>query len=106
MGSIGGCCVSLSDLAAFDATYDDLDGVVEFIRNIDTIRISYLIKEVGPGEYRASLRSKPPVRVDGIARAFDGGGHAYAAGLSYVGSVETFQSKLLAACEEELCRDS
>lgn len=105
-GAVGGCIVSLKDLEEFQASYEDLDGVVEFIRNIDTIRISYLIKEVGENEYRASLRSKPPVRVDEIAHQFDGGGHAYAAGLSFDGDLEEFQARLLAACEEAICKDS
>lgn len=105
-GAIGGCSVSLKNLEAFEASYEDLDGVVEFIRNIDTIKISYLIKEVGPNEYRASLRSKPPVRVDEIAHQFEGGGHKYAAGLSFDGDLDEFKSRLLAACEEAICKDS
>jgi phosphoesterase RecJ-like protein len=101
-GQVGGCSVSQEDLNQFQASYEDLDGVVEFIRNIETIRISYLIKEVGSNEFRASLRSKPPTRVDKIAHQFGGGGHAYAAGLSFSGSLKQFQDQLIRACEEAI----
>ena len=101
-GQVGGCSVSQQDLNQFQASSADLDGVVEFIRNIETIRISYLIKEVGKNEFRASLRSKPPTRVDKIAHQFDGGGHAYAAGCSFSGSLEQFQEQLILACGEAI----
>ncbi len=101
-GQIGGCSVTQKDLSQFQASYEDLDGVVEFIRNIETIRISYLIKEVGKNEFRASLRSKPPTRVDKIAHQFGGGGHAYAAGCSFTGSLTQFQEQLIRACEESI----
>ncbi|BES65281.1 bifunctional oligoribonuclease/PAP phosphatase NrnA [Gottschalkiaceae bacterium SANA] len=101
-GQVGGCSVSQENLNQFQASYEDLDGVVEFIRNIETVRISYLIKEVGTNEFRASLRSKPPTRVDKIAHQFGGGGHAYAAGLSFSGNLKQFQDQLIRACEEAI----
>ncbi len=58
---------------------DDLDGVVEFPRSIDGVRMALLFREVSQGRVKVSLRSVGSVDVAAFARRFGGGGHTKAA---------------------------
>lgn len=84
------------------ATIDDADGLVDYARSIKGVEIGVLIEE-RKGTLKASLRAKnPKFRVDQIAQAFGGGGHACAAGLNLEGtSMDAFKSSLFAKIEEQ-----
>lgn len=62
------------------ATYEDVDGLVEFVRNIEGIEVVALLKEMTSDRIKVSLRSKHQYDVSKIALAYGGGGHAKAAG--------------------------
>lgn len=69
----------------------DLDETEHFIDALRTVReshIAVLLKELSPGEYKGSLRSRGEVDVAAIAKALGGGGHARAAGFEMKGEVE------------------
>ena len=57
----------------------DIDGVVEFIREIKEVEISCVLKEYDDS-VKVSLRSKNDVDVSKISALFGGGGHKKAAG--------------------------
>lgn len=99
------CAGYLSDAMYSEsgATIDDADGLVEYARSIKGVEIGVLIEERN-GALKASLRAKnPKYRVDQIAQAFGGGGHACAAGLNLAGtSMEDFRSRLFAKIQEQL----
>ena len=59
---------------------DDLDGVVEFPRSIEGVRMALLFREVSQGRIKVSLRSVGDVDVAAFAKPFGGGGHTKAAG--------------------------
>lgn len=81
---------------------DDLEGVVEFPRSIEGVRMALLFREIASGRVKVSLRSVGSVDVAAFARPFGGGGHAKAAGLSLSGSLPDVQATLLAAAREYL----
>ena len=87
------------------ATIDDADGLVDYTRSIKGVEIGVLIEE-RKGALKASLRAKDPkFRVDQIAQAFGGGGHACAAGLNIEGaSIDTFKSQLFTKIEAQFSR--
>lgn len=62
------------------ATIEDSEGIVSFIRDIDTIEVACLLKEISENEIKVSLRSKEYVDVSKICIKFNGGGHKRAAG--------------------------
>ena len=64
---------------------DDLDGVVEFPRSIEGVRMALLFREVSQGRVKVSLRSVGNVDVAAFAKPFGGGGHTKAAGLALAG---------------------
>jgi len=80
------------------ATVDDSEGLVDYARSIDGVDIGILLENRG-GALKGSLRAKDPVfQVQQIAKQFNGGGHACAAGLNIEdSSIEEFMPKLLAA---------
>jgi phosphoesterase RecJ-like protein len=81
---------------------DDLDGVVEFPRSIEGVRMALLFREIAQGRVKVSLRSVGDVDVAAFAKAYGGGGHTKAAGLSLTGSLAEVQSIVLEAAREYL----
>jgi phosphoesterase RecJ-like protein len=86
----------------FGLTSDDLDGVVEYPRSVDGVRMALLFREVAAGRVKVSLRSVGSVDVAAFARQFGGGGHTKAAGLAVVGSLAEVQATVLAAARTYL----
>ena len=81
---------------------DDLDGVVEFPRSIEGVRMALLFREISQGRVKVSLRSVGDVDVAAFAKTYGGGGHTKAAGLSVVGSLADVQRTVLQAAREYL----
>ena len=83
-------------------TSDDLDGVVEYPRSVEGVRMALLFREVSAGRVKVSLRSVGNVDVAAFAKQFGGGGHTKAAGLAVVGSLADVQGTVLAAARTYL----
>src|SRR3954451_23275676 len=81
---------------------DDLEGVVEFPRSIEGVRMALLFREVSQGRIKVSLRSVGDVDVAAFAKPFGGGGHTKAAGLALHGSLAEVQATVLAAARDYL----
>jgi bifunctional oligoribonuclease and PAP phosphatase NrnA len=81
---------------------DDLEGVVEFPRSIEGVRMALLFREVSQGRVKVSLRSVGDVDVAAFALPFGGGGHTKAAGLALTGSLAEVQSLVLTAARSYL----
>ena len=102
----GRVCVGLIENGVYQktgATIDDSEGLVDYARSIDGVEVGVLIEDCA-GALKGSLRAKDPkYRVDQIAKLFNGGGHACAAGLN-VGnsSIKEFYPQLMAAIGEHL----
>jgi phosphoesterase RecJ-like protein len=76
---------------------EDTETFSNFPRRIDTIKISSLFRELGGGEWKASLRSKGDMNVARIAELFGGGGHRNAAGYTIKADLKTAKEALLKA---------
>ena len=87
------------------ATLKDSDGIVEELRNIDSVEVACLCKEQSDGSVKVSMRSKTSVDVSKIGMKFSGGGHKRAAGCTIhkpiVEAVKLMKSELKAAVEAE-----
>ena len=84
------------------AATDDSEGLVDYARSIDGVDIGVLV-EVRASKLKVSLRSKEAkYRMDLIAKQFNAGGHAAAAGLNLDTSLDEFLPKLLVAIEEQM----
>jgi bifunctional oligoribonuclease and PAP phosphatase NrnA len=72
--------------AAAGGTYEDTEGLINLPLTVREIRASVFFKELGPTEFRVSLRSKGAIDVAAVARQFGGGGHKNAAGCTVLGA--------------------
>jgi phosphoesterase RecJ-like protein len=80
--------VPLSDLQQTGASSEDLDGLVNYARNVEGVEVGMLFKEKEPGVVKVSLRSAGKVDVARIAQSLGGGGHIRAAGCTVNGTLE------------------
>jgi len=83
---------------------EDVDGLINYARRIEDVKVAALIQEQKNGRKRAdgqrcfhvSLRSDGTVDVAAIASAFGGGGHASAAGFQVESSLGQLKSDIIA----------
>lgn len=73
--------------AELGGTYDDTEGLINFPLTVKDIQAVAFFKEIGPDDWRVSLRSKGAVDTAAIARRFGGGGHTNAAGCGWTGTL-------------------
>jgi phosphoesterase RecJ-like protein len=79
--SLGWTVISRTMLAEHGALDEHIDGLVEAIRQIDTVMISAMFKETKDGNTKVSLRSDShAIDVAAVMEKFNGGGHKMAAG--------------------------
>jgi phosphoesterase RecJ-like protein len=99
-------CVGLIENGVYEACgagVDDSEGLVDYARAIKGVDIGVLLED-RDGSLKGSLRAKDPFyRVDQVAKLFNGGGHACAAGLNVEdSSIAEFLPELLAAIGQHL----
>ena len=73
------------------------EGFVEYLKEIDSVEVACLLRELGLGKYKVSMRSKNNVDVASVARRLGGGGHRKAAGCTLEGDIGTVKTILLEA---------
>jgi phosphoesterase RecJ-like protein len=85
-GRVAVSYISQADYEAVGASEELTEGVIDYLRSIEGIRVAATIRDTGAGAKKArkaSLRSSDgAVDVSEIARKQGGGGHARAAGFS------------------------
>ena len=103
-GRVAVLTITRDQAATAGATYEDTDGIVNFPMSVKDIAAVAFFKEVGPDDWRISMRSKGLVDVSAIARSYGGGGHKNAAGCSVTGDLlklqKTFEALLVRATTE------
>ena len=81
---------------------EDADGLINYARRIEDVKIAALIHEQENGgveQYHVSLRSNGCADVAGIAAAYGGGGHATAAGYSVASPLASVKAELIRLAE-------
>lgn len=79
-GRIGWLWVTGDDLSDTGASNEDLEGLVNYPRNVEGVEVGLLFKQMEPGSVKISFRSAGRVDVSAVAQQFGGGGHVRAAG--------------------------
>jgi len=101
----GRCIVSAIDrktMQFYGATSRDLEGIANQLRYTRGIDCAIFMYEIGPQEYKVSLRSTDRVDVSKVAKAFGGGGHKKAAGLTMAGSFHDVVNNISKMIEKQL----
>ncbi|HEX6939966.1 MAG TPA: bifunctional oligoribonuclease/PAP phosphatase NrnA [Longimicrobiales bacterium] len=89
-----------SVLEPFNATAEDLDGVVDYARSIEGTEVAILLRELPDASTKVSWRSNGEVDVNAIARKFGGGGHIKAAGALVGQPLDAAREAVLEATRE------
>jgi phosphoesterase RecJ-like protein len=79
-GRVAMCSCTLQDLQETGTTAEDMEGLVDRMRDLKGVDAACLLREQDPGSTRVSLRSSAGVDVNAAAASFGGGGHVKAAG--------------------------
>jgi phosphoesterase RecJ-like protein len=96
--------VAYADMAETGAVGDDLEGLVNYARNVEGVEVGILFKETESGEVKVSMRSSGKADVAAIAQSFGGGGHVRAAGCRLDGPIPDAITILVQAVREALDR--
>ena len=101
-GRIGLIAVSQDDMASVGASNDDCEGIVEHIRDIDTVEIAVFVRQARDGSYKVSMRSKDYADVAKISERYGGGGHERAAGFTSHFALLRTRAMILDAAQKAL----
>ncbi len=96
---IGLVAITRENLKQAHADEMDTEGIVEMVRNIDTVELAIFLKETADG-VKISLRSKSYVNCTVIAEKFGGGGHIRASGGLSHDSIEVTREKIISYATE------
>ena len=98
--------VSVDQQLAADCggTYEDTEGLINLPLTVKELQAVVFFKEVGPGDWRVSMRSKGNVDINAVAKEFGGGGHKNASGCNATGRLEDlkmlFRQKITAQIDK------
>lgn len=95
--------VTHEDLAQFDATEEDADGIANFLNFLEEGTAAMVLKARADGTIKGSFRTtKNDIDVSAWAKLFGGGGHIKAAGFSVPGPIEHAIEFVLRSIEEKI----
>lgn len=95
-------CVDRKTMDFYGAVPADLDGIVNQLRNIKDVDCAVFMYELGPLEYKVSMRANEKVNVSQVASFFGGGGHVRAAGCTMNGTFHDCINNLSLHIEKQL----
>lgn len=79
------------------ARSEEIESIVDIVRTAQESEVAAVFKEIEPGRWSVSMRSKSEVDLAAVACEFGGGGHRLAAGYSASGAVDDLVADLVAA---------
>lgn len=86
-----------------EATKEDMNGHANILRNISGIDLTFVIYEIQPNFFSASLRSVNGIACNKIAALFGGGGHVVASGFKCeANSMQEIVAQTLDYCRKEM----
>jgi len=96
-GKIASIMINKDMLKRNVISFNDVDGITPYTRDIEGIEVGILLKEKKENEVKVSLRSKSYIDVSKIAQSFGGGGHIRAAGCTIYSSIEDAKKQIVDA---------
>ncbi|MDK1021886.1 MAG: 30S ribosome-binding factor RbfA [Candidatus Hydrogenedentes bacterium] len=90
------------DMIEAGAMSEDVDGLVNFVRNLEGVEVGMLFRELERNRLKVSMRSRGRLNAADVLRPLGGGGHAGAAGATLHLPMEEGRARVLQAVEEAL----
>lgn len=94
--------VTAQDLKETEGAPEDVEGLVNYARNLEGVQVGAFFNAVSPELTKVSLRGRPGFDVAAFLRAYGGGGHAGAAGATIPRPLSELQPELVQRLEERL----
>lgn len=101
-GKISWVTVDDEDLSATGAIHEDMEGLVNYPRNIQGVEVGLLFKVIDETAVKVSMRSAGKVDVARVAQHFGGGGHVRAAGARLEGKLDDVIRRVIEQVKAEL----
>lgn len=79
-GKVAWTQLTAADLVEARADAEDVEGLVNFARNLEGVQAGVLFRELKPGRVKVSVRARSPLHAGQLLKPFGGGGHPGAAG--------------------------
>ena len=79
-GQVVVATLSRAETEAVGGRKADADGIIDSLRDVETVQAACFLREEGASEVKLSLRAKAKVDCAALAMAYGGGGHVRAAG--------------------------
>jgi phosphoesterase RecJ-like protein len=102
-GRVATLCIDRRLLADTGGTYEDTEGLINQPLTVKHIQAVIFFKEIGPDDWRISMRSKANIDINAVAKQFGGGGHKNASGFSATGRLDQlkplFEQKVMEQIE-------
>jgi phosphoesterase RecJ-like protein len=95
-GRVAWMTIRARTLSELGCTSEDLEGLVDYPRELEGVEVGLLFRELEDGQVKISLRSNRYVDVNALARSVGGGGHVRASGALVRGSLEQVRERLVA----------
>lgn len=96
-GELAWMTVPTKAFQELDARSDDIDGLVDYPRDIKGVEVGLLFRETVRGATKISFRSNGEIDVNALASQFGGGGHIRASGALVERPVEEVRPEVLDA---------
>lgn len=97
-GKIASIYVTKQMLKSTNTTKKDTEGLINYPRSIDGVRIALMFRE-DDGKIKVSLRSRGDIDVSKFAERFGGGGHKGASAFVFDGTIKSAKQKILKEVE-------
>lgn len=101
-GKVGTIKITQEMLKNNNATMEDTEGIISFVRDIENIEVACILKEYNDEEIKLSLRSKKYLDVSKVCLEFNGGGHKKAAGCTIFNNIEKAEKNILNSIKKHL----
>ncbi|ANS74041.1 exopolyphosphatase [Paenibacillus yonginensis] len=101
-GKLAWVSITDADMQAAGAIHEDLEGIVNYPRNITGVEVGMLFKVINDQAVKVSMRSAGKVDVAAVAQSFGGGGHVRAAGARLEASLEEAVAAVVERVKQEL----
>ena len=89
--------LSKAEMDAVGGLKADAEGIIDSLRDVETVVAACFLREEGENEVKLSLRSKAKVDCAALAKAYGGGGHVRAAGATLNTTLAAAEAQITAA---------
>ncbi|GGA39410.1 DHH family phosphoesterase [Paenibacillus physcomitrellae] len=101
-GKLAWVSITDADMQEAGAIHEDLEGIVNYPRNITGVEVGMLFKVINDQAVKVSMRSAGKVDVAAVAQSFGGGGHVRAAGARLETTLEEAVIAVVERVKQEL----